>query len=81
MNPPYNVHLTQNSVQCKPWAKIVHLYANRSSVVGFLTASGFLRQKTHLVKTKEIAFTSYTYIFFGYPHRKRIELKDKAKPR
>ena len=32
MDPPYNVHLTQNSVQCKPNAKIVHHSANRALV-------------------------------------------------
>ena len=35
MDPPYNVHLTQNSVQCKPQTKIVHHSANRGSGVVF----------------------------------------------
>ena len=52
MDPPYNVHLTQNSVQCKPNTKIVHHSANRGSGVVFLIASGFLQQKTDVVMTK-----------------------------
>ena len=52
MDPPYNVHLTQNSVQCKPQTKIVHYSANRGSGVVFLIASGFLQQKTDVVMTK-----------------------------
>ena len=49
MDPPYNVHLTQNSEQCKPHTKIVHHSANRGSGVVFLIASGFLQQKTDVV--------------------------------
>ena len=52
MDPPYNVHLIQNSVQCKPNTKIVHHSANRGSGVVFLIASGFLQQKTDVVMTK-----------------------------
>ena len=59
MDPPYNVHLTQNSVQCKPNTKIVHHSANRGSGVVFLLASGFLQQKTDVVMTKEAAVNSF----------------------
>ena len=58
MDPPYNVHLTQNSVQCKPNTKIVHHSANRGSGVFFLIASGFLQQKTDVVMTKGAAVNS-----------------------
>ena len=54
MDPPYNVHLTQNSVQ----TKIVHHSANRGSGVIFLIASGFLQQKTDVVMTKGAAVNS-----------------------
>ena len=49
MDPLYNVHLTQNSVQCKPHKKLVHHSANRGSGAVFLIASGFLQQKTDVV--------------------------------
>ena len=58
MDPPYNVHLTQNSVQCKPHTKIVHHSANRGSGVVFLIAFGFLQQKTDEVTTKGVAVNS-----------------------
>ena len=58
MDPPYNVHLTQNSVQCKPNTQIVHRSANRGSGVVFLIASGFLQQKTDVVTTKGDAVNS-----------------------
>ena len=45
MDPPYNVHLTQNSVQCKTQTKIVPHSANRGPGVVFLIASGFLQEK------------------------------------
>ena len=58
MDPPYNVHLTQNSVQCKPHTKIVHHSANRGSGVVFLIASSFLQQKTDVVTPKGAAVNS-----------------------
>ena len=58
MDPPYNVHFTYNYVQCKPNAPIDLYSADRGSGVVFSIASGFLRQKTDLVKTKEVAVTS-----------------------
>ena len=58
MDPPYNVHFTYNYVQCKPNAPIYPYSADRGSGVVFSIASGFLRQKTDLVKTKEVAVTS-----------------------
>ena len=68
MDPPYNVHLTQNSVQCKPNTKIVHHSANRGSGVVFLIASGFLQQKTDVVTTKGAAVNSlYINILWWCP--------------
>ena len=58
LDPPYTVHLTQNSVQCKPHTKKVHHSANRGSGVVFLIASGFLQQKTDVVTTKGAAVNS-----------------------
>ena len=60
MDPPYNVHLTQNSMQCKHHTKIVHYSANRGSGVVFLKASGFLQQKTDVVTTKGPLSILYT---------------------
>ena len=58
MDPPYNEHFTYNYVHCKPNAPIDPYSADRGSGVVFSIASGFLRQKTDLVKTKEVAVTS-----------------------
>ena len=58
MDPPYNVHFTYNYVQCKPNVPIDPYSADRGSGVIFSIASGFLRQKTDLVKKKEVAVTS-----------------------
>ena len=58
MDPPYNVHFTYKYVQCKPNAPIDLYSEDRGSGVVFSIASGFLRQKTDLVKTKEVAVTS-----------------------
>ena len=67
MDPPYNVHHTQNSVQCKPYTKIVHHSANRGSVVVFLIASGFLQKKTDVVMKKGAAVNSlYINILWHY---------------
>ena len=57
MDPLYNVHFTDNYVQCKPNASIDPYSADRGCGVSFSIASGFLRQKTDLVKTKEVAVT------------------------
>ena len=54
----YNVHLKQNSAQCKPQTKIIHHSANRGSGVVFLIASSFLQQKTDVVTTKGAAVNS-----------------------
>ena len=68
MDPPYNVHLTQNSVQCKPHTKIVHHSANRGSGVVFLIASDFLQQKEDVVTTKGAAVNSlYINILWSLP--------------
>ena len=58
MDPPYNVHLTQNCVQSKPHTKIVHHSTNRGSGIVFLIASGFLQQYTDVVTTKGAAVNS-----------------------
>ena len=67
MDPPYNVHLTQNSVQCKPNTKIVHHSANRGSGVVFLIASGFLQQKTDVVMTKGATVNSLSINTYSLP--------------
>ena len=57
----YNVHkiLIKYSIHSPPSKKKIFLNtAARSSGVVFSIASGFLRQKTDLVKTKEVAVTS-----------------------
>ena len=67
MDPPYNnVHFPYNYVQCNPNAPIDPYSADRGSgVVVFSIVSGFLRQKTDLVKTKEVAVTSvYIHILW-----------------
>ena len=58
MDPPYNVHFTYSYVRCKPNAPIDPYSADSGSGVGFSIASSFLRQKTDLEKTKEVAVTS-----------------------
>ena len=69
MDPPYNVHFTYNYVQCKPNAPIDPYSADRGSGVVFSIASGFLRQKTDLVKTKEVAVTSVLILMYSAPNR------------
>ena len=78
MDPPYNVHFTYNYVQCKPNAPIDPYSADRGSGVVFSIASGFLRQKTDLVKTKEVAVTSVLilYIFFAHSPSANLKLRE-----
>ena len=79
MDPPYNVHFTYNYVQCKPNAPIDPYSADRGSGVVFSIASGFLRQKTDLVKTKEVAVTSVLiHILWCVHNRKRGTLVAEA---
>ena len=61
----YNVH--KISVKYTLTQYDIAQYAARSSVVVFLTASVFLRQKTHVVKTKGVAVSSLQiYILWFY---------------